>query len=116
MKDIAYLTCVTCGKEYKGCRYCEEAKKNGRFMWRQSCDTTECFQVLLIVSDFYYGKISKKDAKQRITPLLTEDMKPYHESARGTIGQIMAEDPAPAPSPKTEAANNRKPTVDGKTK
>lgn len=83
--------CVTCGKEYELCRKCDEKNKEYA-TWHASCDTPECFQVLLVLNEYYFGKVSKEDARERLSELLTEDMKPYHEAAAGLIHEIMGGD------------------------
>jgi hypothetical protein len=85
------LTCVTCGKMYSGCRTCEEARDKGLFMWRQSCDTPECFQVHMIVKNYYDKVATKKVANEQLEGILTEEMKPYESNARWLIEEIMAE-------------------------
>lgn len=81
-------TCVVCGRSYKACRNCEDAKSKGLFRWRSSCDTPQCFQVLMVINDFYYEKISKQDARNLLDDILTEEMKPYDENARTLIDRI----------------------------
>lgn len=62
-------------------------------MWRQSCDTMECYQILTVLTEFYYERMSKEEAKGHLTKLLTEDMKPYHDAAAPLIEKIMYEEP-----------------------
>ena len=88
--------CVVCGESYKLCRNCEEAKAKGLFRWRSSCDTPQCFQVLMVINDFYYEKISKEDARNLLDGILTEEMKPYDENARTLIEKIYEADEIPA--------------------
>ena len=88
--------CVVCGKSYKLCRTCEDAKAKGLFRWRSSCDTPQCFQVLMVINDFYYEKISKEDARNLLDGILTEEMKPYDENARILIEKIYEADEIPA--------------------
>lgn len=85
------LTCVTCGKLYKGCRTCEDARDAGVFMWRQSCDTTECFQVHMVIKDYYNNEVSKEAAKKLLEGIITDEMKPYEPNTRWLIEEIMAE-------------------------
>lgn len=84
--------CVTCGKAYTLCRKCDKENGAEYATWHASCDTPECFQVLLVLNEYYYDKISKEEAYERLSELLTEDMRPYHEAAAGLIHEIMGEE------------------------
>lgn len=91
--DTNKKRCATCGKLYKVCLTCEEARIMGYNFWRATCDRPECYQVHLILHDFYYDKISKEDARKILNEILTEDMLPYTDNARNLIRQIFTEDP-----------------------
>ena len=85
--------CVTCGKSYELCRKCDD--KNAEYAtWHASCDTHECFQVMLVLNDYYFKKITKQEAQECLGELLTEDMKPYHPTTAKLIDEIMVEDEA----------------------
>lgn len=71
---------------------CEESHARGHIFWRATCDRPECYQVHLILHEFYYGQISKSDAKKILDEILDEDMLPYTENARNLIEQIYKED------------------------
>lgn len=86
------LTCVTCGKLYKGCRTCEESRHRGQFMWRQSCDRKECFLVHMVLKDYFDKKITKEQAREQLLGCLDDDMKPYNENAREIIAEILKEE------------------------
>lgn len=91
--DTNKKRCATCGKLYKVCLTCEEARIMGYNFWRATCDRPECYQVHLILHDFYYDKISKEDARKILNEILTEDMLPYTDNSRNLIRQIFTEDP-----------------------
>lgn len=96
--------CVTCGKLYKICRTCEEAKAQGRLFWRGTCDTTECYQVHMILKEFVDSLISKEDARAILENILTEEMLPYTENARGIIEKIFEQEEVVVPDLPEEGA------------
>lgn len=80
--------CLVCGKKYNLCRSCNEMKNHGLFSWRATCDTTECFQVFVVLNDFDYGKITREEARKQLDRFLSEDMKPFTLGARRSINKI----------------------------
>lgn len=114
MSEKKLLKCVTCGKSYSGCRTCEEARNSGMYRWRQSCDTMECFQVHLVLKDYYYKVISKEAAKNLLKDILTEDMKPYDPNSAWLIEEVMAEPPEEK-TDKQETTKTAPKQVHGKT-
>lgn len=97
-------TCVVCGKSYKACKNCEDVVAKGGFRWRNSCDTPECFQVLMVISDFYYDKLPKKDARELLDMVLTDEMKPYDPNAKTLIDKIYDLDAGVEVEPKKEVS------------
>lgn len=85
-------TCVVCGKKYKACRNCEESVQRGTFTWRASCDTKECFSVMLILNDYFYKRYTKDEAKALLEDRLDETMLPYNENTRFLVEEIMKND------------------------
>jgi hypothetical protein len=77
---------------YTACKSCEEARKAGQYRWRMSCDKPECFQVLLVLTDFNYGYITKYEARDRLVGVLSDDMLPYDPPAKVLIDRIYKED------------------------
>lgn len=63
----------------------------GVFMWRQSCDTIECFQAHMVLKDYYNKELTKDAAKKLLAGILTDEMKPYEPNAVGLIEEIMSE-------------------------
>lgn len=86
--DNTHRKCVVCGKLYKACRNCKKEIDSGTIFWRASCDTRECFSVMLILSDFYYNRISKSEARSLLDEYLNTDMLPYSENTKNLIDKI----------------------------
>jgi hypothetical protein len=85
-------TCVICGKSYRACKSCQDAQAQGQMRWRMSCDVISCFQVLLVLSDFYYGKISKEEARSLMDGLLLDVPPPYVPEAQVILDKIYEEE------------------------
>ena len=88
-------TCVICARSYHACKDCEDAAKIGNYRWRNSCDKPECFQVLLVLTDFYYDRITKYQAREMLIGILSDDMLPYDPQAKVLIDRIYDDDPVP---------------------
>lgn len=88
MDNYNNRTCVVCGKEYHACHDCEEARLINHSRWRNSCDVPECFQVLLVLTDYYNKVIDKSTARELLDKILTVDMLPYEAQAKILIDEI----------------------------
>jgi hypothetical protein len=87
--------CATCGKLYKVCFTCESERAKGHEFWRATACSPECYQVHLVLSNYYYKFISKAEAKSYLGQLLEDKMLPYSDNARALIEEIIKDD-APA--------------------
>lgn len=92
MATVDYKLCATCGKPYKPCVNCEEYAGKGLVFWRATCDTTECWQVHMILHSYYHKETDKDTAKMQLGMYLTEDMKPYAEDVRVLLADILQEE------------------------
>lgn len=84
--------CATCGKLYKICFTCESEKAKGHVFWRATACSPECYQVHLVLSDYYNSFMSKSDAKEHLERLLEDRMLPYTDTSRNIIEEILKED------------------------
>lgn len=57
--------CIVCGKEYNVCLSCKEVKTLSP--WKEICDTSECYKVFMIASEFNNKLITKDDAKRKLS-------------------------------------------------
>jgi len=57
-----------------------------------SCEKVACFQVLLVLTDFYYNKITKQEAREMLSNLLPEVPPPYVQEAQVILDKILEED------------------------
>lgn len=85
-------TCVVCGKKYKTCKTCDKLAQAGTFTWRGSCDTQDCFMVLMILNGYFYKEYTKDEAKELLDEYLTEYMKPYTDNTKNMIEEIYHND------------------------
>lgn len=54
-------TCVTCGKQYKVCRTCQNGKDKF-YSWRLTACCPVCYQISEIIHSHFYNKISDNEA------------------------------------------------------
>jgi hypothetical protein len=74
-----------------------------------SCDELACFQVLLVLTEFYSGKMTKEEARSLMDGLLPVVPLPYVPEAQVIVDRIYEETAVPdevveqATEPKTES-------------
>lgn len=82
--------CKTCGKEYFFCSHCEKSLNSPQWMlmWHDE----NCKMVYEIASDYAQGRISKKDAKERLAKCDLKVLYTFNENIRNILEDIMAEE------------------------
>lgn len=82
--------CKTCGKEYFFCSHCEKSLNSPQWMlmWHDE----NCKSVYEIASDYAQGRISKKDAKERLAKCDLKVLYTFNENIRNILEDIMAEE------------------------
>lgn len=81
--------CILCGKEYETCN-CNSDLSNKA--WKVICDTSEHYQIYLILNDYKYGNIDKKSAKKLLNKFDLSNYKKFNKSAVKLISSILIED------------------------
>lgn len=82
--------CVLCGKEYDTCNCGSDMKNHA---WKVYCDTSEHYQIHLIVNDYAFGNIDKKSAKKLLSKFDLSNYKNFNKRAVETIDEILKEEP-----------------------
>lgn len=82
--------CKTCGKEYFFCSHCEKSLNSPQWMlmWHDE----NCKTVYEIASDYAQGRISKKDAKERLAKCDLKVLYTFNENIRNILEDIMTEE------------------------
>ena len=56
-----FVTCVTCGAQYKVCKHCR-----GYESWRSTACSPRCYQVSQTINEYFYKKITARQAKDQL--------------------------------------------------
>jgi hypothetical protein len=78
------VECKICGKKYEVCA--ESREKNS---WKVLCDTSEHYQIFLLLTDYKAGNISKEYARERLAELGIK--KGYKDNFKKNIKEIIDE-------------------------
>lgn len=81
--------CLVCGKEYETCN-CSSDMRNSP--WKAICDTSDHYQIYMILNDYAFGNIDKKAAKELLMKFDLSDYKNFKESAITLIDKILLEE------------------------
>lgn len=81
--------CFACGKVYRFCPQC--AEDQGKPVWMCTWDTEECKTVFKIVSNYCSDLISKSEAKNLLSGVLTHTVT-FNEEIEEKIKEILHED------------------------
>lgn len=82
--------CVLCGKEYESCNCPSDSKNNS---YRIIADSVEHYQIHLIITDYVFGNISKRDAKKMLEKFNLSDYKSFNKTAVIKLDEILSEEP-----------------------
>lgn len=82
-------TCVLCGKEYETCN-CSSDKKNNA--WKIICDSSEHYQIHMILNDYCFKNIDKKHAKELLSRFDLSDYKNFEKSVVKLIDDILVDE------------------------
>ena len=95
----ANRVCKTCGKKYFYCSNCDKTLNSPQWMlmWHDE----NCKNVFEIVSDYAQGRISKKEAKNKLEKCNLRVEYTFTEKIRNYVDEIMAE-------PKVETSDSQR--------
>lgn len=96
--------CPVCGKPFRVCRNCGEAKID---TWKTVTDTLQCFKTFVALHGVYVTEtLSKEDAKAQLADFKYEDIETYpdavKEQLKGIIGVASKPKKTTTAAPKTE--------------
>jgi len=94
MDKIPNHECIICGVKYHHCDDC--AKMKSFTPWRAICDTSEHYQILLIIKDYQAKGITKDEAKEQlgIVGITIADISEFKDSTKSVLSDILSEDTA----------------------
>lgn len=81
--------CNCCGREYYYCPHCREDENKPT--WMMAWDTQECREVFITLSDYNSKNISKEQAKERISKVLTHTIV-FKEKIQQQIDELFKEE------------------------
>lgn len=81
--------CNCCGREYYYCPHCREDENKPT--WMMAWDTQECREVFITLSDYNSKNISKEQAKERISKVLTHTIV-FKEKVQQQIDELFKEE------------------------
>lgn len=84
--------CIICGVKYHHCDDC--AKMKTFTPWRVICDTSEHYQILLIIKDYQANEITKDEAKDQLSiiGITLADISDFKDSVKSVLNDILSED------------------------
>lgn len=82
--------CIICGIEYDACDTCNSLKR--LTPWKTITDTQNHYKIHLIITDFAYKLISKKEAKQELKKCNIKGWENYSNGASRLIEEIILEE------------------------
>ena len=85
--------CVLCGKEYETCNCGSDMKNHA---WKIYCDTSEHYQIHLIINDYAFGNIGKNSAKRLLSKFDLSNYEKFNKHAVEKIDEILKEEPIKA--------------------
>lgn len=80
--------CILCGKEYETCNCSSDLTNRA---WKIICDTSEHYQIYLILNDYKYKNIDKQTAKNLLNNFDLSNYKEFNKSAVKLITSILTE-------------------------
>lgn len=81
-------TCCVCGSEYEVCHFCPEVANFTP--WRRICDTTQHYQIYLVLSEYSGKVLSRTDARKQLERLNVNvnNCKTFRPSVYAAIKEI----------------------------
>ena len=58
-------TCVSCGKEYEACDWCDANRASAQ-RWRTICCSAACYQAYVIYTEYRAGRMAREDAEDAL--------------------------------------------------
>ena len=85
-------TCIICGKDYHSCDSCNQI--TSFTPWRVICDTSEHYQIYLVILDYQQNRINKEEAQMMLHNIgfdvnTIDNFKP---SVSNLLKEILSED------------------------
>ena len=87
MKDLNH-TCIICGKKYHSCDSCNNVKKIKP--WRSITDTSNHYQIYLIINDYNYSNIDKKTARDMLLKCDLSELENFIPNVAKIIKDILS--------------------------
>lgn len=78
------LTCILCGKEYETCN-CGSQNHS----WKKLCDTSNHYQIHLILSDYNGGNINAKQALNMLDRVDISGHETWNDGAQRLLSEIL---------------------------
>ena len=79
--------CIICGKGYHTCDSCNNIKTFTP--WRTLTDTTEHFLLYMVLQDYINKRITKAEAKKKLSNFDLSEKDTFKDSARNAINEIL---------------------------
>ena len=76
-----------CETEYEYCPYCWEYERQPK--WRTLFDKSECQDVYYIISDWLGGRLTQKEAREKLLAIKNLKNIPFNTSVQGNLDKIM---------------------------
>lgn len=80
-------SCIICGNKYFLCIACERNKADWK-PWKIITDTEKCFKIYDILNKYNFKKISKEEAKEKLSLLNLDNLDIFKDSVKKQIEKI----------------------------
>ena len=87
MNNSDMATCIVCGKNYKACLSCKD--QDVIKPWRNIVDTSTCYKIFLILSQYSNKRITKEEAQKQLSEV-HYNVNDFKKSVQDKITEIMS--------------------------
>jgi len=84
--------CIICGVKYHHCDSCNQISTFTP--WRVICDTSEHYQIYMIILDYQSNRITKEEAKEQldVVGITINDIGSFKDSVKSILNDILVDD------------------------
>ena len=84
--------CIICGVKYHHCDTCSQMKTFTP--WRVICDTSEHYQIFMVIKEYEANRITKEEAKEQldIIGITANDIGSFKDSVKAILNDILIDE------------------------